>query len=141
MRTCLARLLCACVLIAAGTGCTSYSSTPAPTDPASAAPWGPLWTGAHPPGANGHAVLGNNWQVQTLTAYTGISFVSPTLDALRIFDLLDRGFDPQDAISWMNGNGYPTSAAYYPGTNTIGLPTEYIAFISGRWDLVLRVGA
>ena len=88
----------------------------------------------------GDAVIGDNWNTQTLTAYSGVSFVSPTLEELRVFDLLDRGFDPQGALDWLNGNGYPTSAAYYPAVNVIGFPSEYMAFINGKWDLVVRVG-
>ena len=120
-------------------GCASGSS---PTQPSSSnGSWGQLWTGIQPPGTNGHAVIGDNWNVQTLTAYTGVSFVSPTLEELRVFDLLDRGFEPQGALDWMNGNGYPISAAYYSATNVIGFPSEYMAYINGRWDLVLRAGA
>ena len=136
MSTRVAHLFCAALVIIAASGCSSAD----PTAPSSNSAWGYLWPGAPPPGSAGHAVRGDNWQVQTLNAFSGVSFISPTLEELRVFDLLDRGFDPQSAINWMNGNGYPTSAAYYPSINVIGFPTEYMAFINGRWDLVLRVG-
>ncbi len=141
MRTDLARIISLVLILAATSQCTSTNDTP-PTQPtpANAGPWGPLWTSAQPPGTGGHAVLGDNWQTQTLTSYTGVSFVSPPLEALRVFDLLDRGFDPQSAINWMNGNGYLTSASYYPSIGVIGFSTMYMALINGRWDLVLRVG-
>jgi hypothetical protein len=124
-------------LIVAGTACVSDN----PTGPSSSSAWGALWTGTQPPGTSGHAVQGDNWQVQTLTAFNGITFVSPTLEELRVFDLLDRGFDPQGALDWLDGNGYLTSAVYYSSVNVIGFATEYMAFINGRWDLVLRAGA
>jgi hypothetical protein len=100
----------------------------------------PLWPGAQPPGSTGQAVMGDNWNVQTLYhAPTRTTFVSPTIEELRLFDLMDRGMDPQSAINWMNANGYPTSAAYYPSIRVIGVPFEYMALSAiGRWDLVLR---
>jgi hypothetical protein len=97
-----------------------------------------LWPGAQPPGTNGHAVLGDNWQVQTLIAHSGVPFTSPMLEWLQLFDLMDRGFDPQGAIDWMHGNGYPTAAAWFPGPAVIGVQYVYLALINGRWDLVLR---
>ena len=139
MSTRLARLFCILLTVVASSRCASSDS---PTQPSSTGggDWGQLWTGAHPPVTSGHAVIGDNWNTQTLTAYSGVSFVSPTLEELRVFDLLDRGFDPQGALDWLNGNGYPTSAAYYPAVNVIGFPSEYMAFINGKWDLVVRVG-
>jgi hypothetical protein len=137
MRTRPSRLFCILLMVFAASACSSGT----PTQPSDSAVWGQLWTGPQPPGTTGHAVIGDNWQVQTLTAYSGVAFVSPTLEEMRVFDLLDRGFDPQGALDWLNGNGYPTSAAYYPAINVIGFPTEYMAFINGRWDLVVRVGA
>jgi hypothetical protein len=100
-----------------------------------------LWPGTQPPGTNGQAMLGNFWSVATLTSYTGASFLSPPLECLRIFDLLDRGMDPQSAINWMHGNGYPTVAAWYPSVSVIGFMYEYMALISGSWNLVLKNGA
>jgi hypothetical protein len=100
----------------------------------------PLWPAAQPPGASGHATLGNFWQVGMLTSFTGVSFLSPLTDELRVFDLMDRGFDPQGAIDWLHANGYATNAAYYPSIAVIGFPYEYMALVNGRWDLVLRVG-
>ena len=52
--------------------------------------------------ASGHARLGDNWQEQDLVAFGGTRFHSPTLEMKRIFDLMDRGFDPQGAIDWMH---------------------------------------
>jgi hypothetical protein len=106
-----------------------------------------LWPGKVPPGAVGHATLGDNWQVQTLHYLpTNVFFKSPDIEMVRIFDLLDRGYDPDGAAAWMNGNGYPTVALWYPPPDkaVIGLPYVYIAsrnkvFVNGIWDIVLRV--
>ena len=106
----------------------------------------PLWPGAQPPGAVGHATMGDNWQIQTLHYVpTDTYFQSPTPEDLRIFDLLDRGFDPDSAIGWMNQNGYPTAAQWYPPPEkgVIGLRYTYIAarnkiVVNGTWDIVLR---
>jgi hypothetical protein len=64
---------------------------------------------------------------------------------LRLFDLLDRGFDPDGAIGWMNANGYPTAAQWYPPPEkaVIGLEFVYIAarnkgVVNGTWDIVLK---
>ena len=100
-----------------------------------------LWPGVQPPGTNGHAVLGNNWNVQSLQSFTGVTFLSPELEQIRIFDLLDRGMDPQSAINWMQANGYSTVAAWYASVQVIGFDFEYMALINGRWDLVVKVGA
>jgi hypothetical protein len=94
-----------------------------------------LWPGALPPGTYGHAVLGDNWNVQTVST-NGVAYLSPTADELRIFDLLDRGFDPDGAINWLKANGYSTQGAWYPSIGVIGFPLSYMAYISGRWDLV-----
>jgi hypothetical protein len=85
--------------------------------------------------------LGNGWNVENLVSYTGVAFLSPELAELRIFDLIDRGLDPQSAIDWMHGNGYSTQAAYYPAIGVIAFDWEYMAFINGQWALVLRSGA
>ncbi len=65
---------------------------------------------------------------------------------LRIFDLLDRGFDPDGAIGWMNSNGYPTAAVWYPPPEkaVIGLHYVYLAsrgkvVTNSIWDIVVRV--
>ena len=100
-----------------------------------------LWPGAQPAGTAGRAMLGNNWNVQTLASYDGVRFVSPELEELRVFDLIDRGMDPQAAIDWMHANGYPTVGAWFPAIAVVGFSHEYIAYVNGRWDLVLRVGA
>lgn len=106
-----------------------------------------LWPGKVPPGAVGHATIGDNWQVQTLHYRPGnVFFQSPDLEMLRIFDLLDRGFDPDGAAGWMNTNGYPTAALWYPPPEkaVIGLQYVYLAsrnkvFVNGTWEVVLRV--
>jgi len=121
----------------------SFTYTPPPSAAAAlAAQEGlVLWPGVQPPGANGHATLGNGWGVGTPTSYTGVTFVSPTLDQLQVFDLIDRGLDPQSAINWMNGNGYPTVAAWYPSVAVIGFQYSYLALINGTWNIVIKVGA
>jgi len=100
-----------------------------------------LWPGVQPPGVPGQARLGSGWSVGFLTDFNGNRFLNPLLDALRVFDLLDRGMDPQSAINWMNGNGYFTVAAYYASVQVIGFAQEYMALIGGTWDMVVRVGA
>lgn len=103
-----------------------------------------LWTGASPSGAAGQAVLGNNWSVQTVVSFNGVQFISPTIEEIRIFDLLDHGYTPQGALDWMNGNGYPTTAVAYDeggGVTAIGFPYSYIANSHGPWDITIRVGA
>jgi hypothetical protein len=101
----------------------------------------PLWPGVQPPGTNGHAVMGNFWNVELITSFDGVTFLNPPLEEVQIFDLLDRGMDPDSAIAWMNTNGYPTRAAFYASVYVIGFNYEYMAFINGRWDIVLKVGA
>jgi hypothetical protein len=106
-----------------------------------------LWPGNVPPGSVGHATMGDNWQVQTLHYLPGnVFFQSPDAEMLRIFDLLDRGFDPDGAAGWMNTNGYPTGALWYPPPEkaVIGLQYVYLAsrnkvFVNGTWEVVLRV--
>jgi hypothetical protein len=91
--------------------------------------------------------MGDNWQVQTLHYLPGnVFFQSPDAEMLRIFDLLDRGFDPDGAAGWMNTNGYPTAALWYPPPEkaVIGLQYVYLAsrnkvFVNGTWEVVLRV--
>ena len=112
-----------------------------------------LWPGTVPPGTVGHATMGEpgafgvGWQVQTLYYAPGnVTFQSPDIEMLRIFDLLDRGFDPDGAAAWMNQNGYPTAALWYPPPEkaVIGLRYVYLAArgkqsVNGTWDVVLRV--
>jgi hypothetical protein len=100
-----------------------------------------LWPGVLPPGVPGQARLGSGWGVGFVTDFAGNRFLNPVIDALRVFDLIDRGMDPQSAINWMNGNGYFTVAAYYPSVQVIGFAQEYMALIGGTWDMVVRVGA
>jgi hypothetical protein len=101
----------------------------------------PLWPGQQPPGTVGHARMGTFWNVEYVTSFDGVRFLNPPLDQVQVFDLLDRGLDPQAAIDWMNSHGYRTAAAYYPSVQVIGFQFEYMALIAGSWDLVLKVGA
>ena len=106
----------------------------------------PLWPAKVPTGSAGHARMGDNWQIQMLHYLPGnVFFPSPDIEMLRIFDLLDRGFDPDGAAAWMNSNGYPTGAVWYPPPEkaVIGLKFVYLAsrnkvFVNGTWDIVLR---
>ena len=106
-----------------------------------------LWPGIKPPGTGGQATMGDNWQIQTLHYLpTNVFFQSPDVEMLRIFDLLDRGFDPDGAAAWMNGNGYPTAALWYPppekaviGLNYVYLASRNKVFVNGTWEIVLRV--
>ena len=101
----------------------------------------PLWPGVQPPGSTGQAIMGNGWDVQNMVSFSGVAFVSPQIDMLEIFDLMDRGFDPQGAIDWMHGNGYATSGAYFPSIAVIGFSYQYMALVGGQWALVRRIGA
>jgi hypothetical protein len=100
-----------------------------------------LWPGAQPPGTPGHIVLGPGWDVRTLASFDGVTHLVPTLDELRVLDLLDRGMDPASAINWLKGAGYATDAAYYSNVQAIGFPYEYMAYVNGGWELVVRTGA
>ena len=112
-----------------------------------------LWPGAQPPGTFGHATMGDDpnfgvgWGIQTLHyGPQDVYFQSPDVEMLRFFDLFDRGFDPDGAIGWMNSNGYPTAAQWYPPPEKAVLGLHYV-YIAARgkvvtnaiWDLVLRV--
>jgi hypothetical protein len=77
----------------------------------------------------------------TLASFDGVLHTVPTLEELQMFDLLDRGLSPASAIAWLQDNGYLTTAVYYPATQTIGFPYEYMALVGGQWELVRRVGA
>lgn len=85
--------------------------------------------------------MGSDWTVEPLVSFDGHTFMNPPLDELQIFDLMDRGMDPESAIAWMHANGYATAAAYYPSVQVIGFAYEYLALVNGRWDVVLKVGA
>jgi hypothetical protein len=100
-----------------------------------------LWPGAVPPGTPGNAVMGNGWGVGNVVSFNGVGFLTPTLDELQVFDCLDRGMQPQQAIDWMHGHGYATQAAWAPEVSVIAFAYQYIALINGRWDMVLRSGA
>lgn len=114
-----------------------------------------LWPGNQPTGANGQAVLGTscdgspNWGLATcFSPLSNGLFQAPTIEALRFFDLFDRGYDPQSAINWMNANGYPTAAQWYPPPEkaVLGLGLFYLA-ARGKvvgpgtiWDIVIGLG-
>jgi hypothetical protein len=92
-------------------------------------------------------VFGAGWQVQTLHYVPGnVFFQSPDVEMLRYFDLFDRGYDPDSAIAWMQANGYPTIAQWYPGPEKAVLGLRYV-YIAARnkvvtnaiWDVVVRV--
>jgi hypothetical protein len=100
-----------------------------------------LWPGAQPTGNNGNAVMGPGWDLATIVSFDGVRHVKPSIEQLRVFDLLDRGYDPQSALNWMNANGYSTVAVYYASVQVIGFPFEYMALVAGQWELVIRVGA
>jgi hypothetical protein len=100
-----------------------------------------LWPGGQPPGIEGRATLGRGWEVKTIRDFLGQLVPSPTLDQLRVFDLLDRGMGPDSAIAWMNGNGYFTAALYYPSVLSIGFQSHYMTYVFGTWELVIRSGA
>jgi hypothetical protein len=100
-----------------------------------------LWPGQVPPGNPGNATMGNGWGIGTLVSFDGVVFLSPTIDELQVFDCMDRGMAPQAAIDWMHSHGYGTPAAWFPDVAVIGFAHQYLAFISGRWDMVLRAGA
>jgi len=101
----------------------------------------PLWPGVQPPGTAGRAVMGPGWTVGFLTSFNGVRFLSPPLDELQIFDLLDRGMDPTSALAWMKSNGYPTEGVWYADVQAIGFAYQYMALVRGTWELVLRSGA
>ncbi len=132
----------------------SFSASPPSQAEAVAAELGqPLWPGQVPTGTVGHATMGEagaygvGWNVQTLHyAPANVNFQSPDMEMVRLFDLLDRGFDPDGAAAWMNQHGYPTQALWYPPPEkaVIGLRYVYIAArgkvsVNGTWDIVLRV--
>src|SRR5262249_50099610 len=85
-----------------------------------------LWPGAQPTGTSGRAVMGPGWDLATLVSFDGVRHVKPTIEELRVLDLIDRGMDPQSALNWMNSNGYGTVAVYYPSVQVIGFPFEYM---------------
>ena len=100
-----------------------------------------LWPGVQPSGIEGRATLGGGWEVRTIRDFLGQLVPSPTIEQLRVFDLLDRGMDPDSAIAWMNANGYFTTALYYPSVLSIGFQSHYMTYLSGAWALVVRAGA
>jgi hypothetical protein len=100
-----------------------------------------LWPDVQPPGATGHATMGTDWTVEPITSFDGHTFLNPPVDELQVFDLLDRGMAPADAINWMNANGYPTQGVWYSSVQVLAFPYEYIAYVNGTWSIVIRAGA
>jgi hypothetical protein len=100
-----------------------------------------LWPGQQPPGATGHATMGTDWGIEPITSFDGVTFLNPPLDELQIFDLLDRGMTPPNAVQWMHDHGYATVGVWYPDVQVLAFAYEYIAFINGQWDIVIRNGA
>ena len=141
-----------------GSPSATQSFTPQPLTPQAilAAQLGqPLWPGAQPAGTNGHAVMGDscdgspNWSLATCFSPVAQGvFQAPTIEALRYFDLFDRGYDPVSAIDWMVSNGYPTAAQWYPPPEkaVLGLGLFYLAArdkVVGNgtiWDIVIGLG-
>jgi hypothetical protein len=92
---------------------------------------GTLWPGIQPGPTNGVPPTNANQP-------PGSGWVTPTLEELQIFDLLDRTVDPIPLIVWMNTHGYPTQAVYslagrFPA---IQLPISDIVLAGGGWNLV-----
>jgi hypothetical protein len=106
-----------------------------------------LWPGAVPAGVNGQAVMGDNWDIQSLFYVpASVTFQSPRLEWLQFFDLFDRGYDPDSAIGWMNSHGYSTIAQWYPPPEKAVLGLQYV-YLAARhlyvgpgatWDVVLK---
>ena len=100
-----------------------------------------LWPGVQPPGTIGHATMGQDWVVEPITSFDGVTFINPPLDELQIFDLIDRGLSAPDAVQWMKDHGYSSVAVWYPDVQVIAFAYEYMAFINGQWSIVIRAGA
>ena len=62
--------------------------------------------------------------MQNATDFNGVPFVSPVIDALREFDLIDRGMDPQSALDWCHNNGYANSGVWVPSAAVVGFPSR-----------------
>ena len=112
-------------------------------------PLGPitLWPGIQPPGTPGHATLGDNWTPATQYYQPGnVFFQTPTAEMLRLFDLIDRGLQPDDAINWLNANGYPTIAQWYPPPEKAVLGIQYVyigcvpvtSYPNCHWDIIVK---
>jgi hypothetical protein len=100
-----------------------------------------LWPGVQPPGTVGHATMGRNWDVGPIVSPAlGVTYMNPPMDQLRIFDLLDRGFEPPDAVDWMHANGYPDAGLWYPVPGVIAFQYAYMALVDGLWENIIRVG-
>jgi len=100
-----------------------------------------LWPNAQPTGTYGHATLGPGWDVGMRTSFNGVTFLSPEIEQLRVYDLIDLGYDPDSALNWMRANGYATVGVYYASVQVIGFYYNYMAYVNGAWELVFRVGA
>lgn len=99
-----------------------------------------LWPGAEPTGTPGQSALSRGWDIGNRISYDGQPYFSPQIEALRLFDLIDRGMDPDSAIDWLADHGYPSTGQWYPEVAVIGIPHTYMALIGGAWELVHRAG-
>jgi hypothetical protein len=85
--------------------------------------------------------MGRNWDVGPIVSPAlGETYMNPPMDQLRIFDLLDRGFGPPEAVDWMHANGYPDAGLWYPVPGVIAFKYAYMALIDGLWENIIRVG-
>ena len=103
--------------------------------------YGDLWPGARPTGTHGRAVMGPGWQVRTPRSFDGVTFQSPPLEVLRVFDLLDLGYDPTVRLAGCAAMGIRRWPSGIPRWRQLGFPFQYMALIRGEWELVTRVGA
>ena len=102
-----------------------------------------LWPGIKPSNPPGLAKIGTGWELFTkVSPLDGRLVTSPTIENLRILDLIDRGMDPASACTWLEQSYGPTSALYYPYIveGVIGFSYTYMAKSNGQWDLVFRIG-
>jgi hypothetical protein len=100
-----------------------------------------LWPSAQPTGTPTTTYgLGPGGEVRNRVSYDGQPYASPPIEALRLFDLMNRGLDPDSAIDWLADHGYPSTGQWYSASETIGIPHVYMALIGGNWELVHRVG-
>jgi hypothetical protein len=101
-----------------------------------------LWPGTKPTGTYGHVKISRGWDYfVAVSPMSGETVASPTLEIIRLLDLLDRGYDAPSAITFLQGT-YGTTAAWYPDIveGVIGFTYHYMAKTNGEWELVFRSG-
>lgn len=101
-----------------------------------------LWPSTKPTGTYGHVKISRGWDYfVAVSPMSGETVASPTLEIIRLLDLLDRGYDPPSAITFLQGT-YGTTAAWYPDIveGVIGFTYHYMAKTNGEWELVFRSG-